>query len=88
MIAAWLAGLVLAFGYGLVRWEFSDGWGWVWGKAAFVLLLTAYHLQLGRYLEAFAEDRNEKPAKFFRAINEIPTLLMIGIVIFVIVRPF
>jgi len=88
MMAAWLFGLWLVFGFGVVDFDASAGWGWVWAKALFVVILTLYHLQLKRYLTAFAEDRNETPAKFFRAINEIPTLLMIGIVIFVIVRPF
>jgi putative membrane protein len=43
---------------------------------------------LGRYRRAFAEDRNEKTSRFFRSINEIPTLLMIVIVIMVIAKPF
>jgi putative membrane protein len=43
---------------------------------------------LARFVRDFAEDRNTRPAKFYRMINEVPTVLMIGIVILVIVKPF
>jgi putative membrane protein len=83
MVAAYLFGLVMIFA-GVVDW--SQKWPWV--KAAAVLALSALHGILGRYRRAFAEDRNEHPSRFFRSINEIPTLLMIVIVIMVIVKPF
>jgi putative membrane protein len=83
MVAAYLFGLVMIFA-GVVDW--SQKWPWV--KAAAVLALSALHGLLDRYRRAFAEDRNEHPSRFFRSINEIPTLLMIVIVIMVIVKPF
>ena len=84
MIASWVFGLWLAFGYGII--DFSHGWMWL--KALMVIALSGYHGFLGRTRRAFAEDRNTRPAKFFRAINEVPTLLMIVIVLAVIVKPF
>ena len=57
---------------------------WVQAKLFLVVLLTIYHLFLGYYLRKFAMDENEKTAKFFRIINEIPTVLLI-LIIFVII---
>jgi putative membrane protein len=84
MIATWIFGLWLAFGYGIV--DFSMGWMWL--KAAMVLALSGVHGWYGSLLRAFQQDRNEKPARFFRAINEIPFVMAIIIVIAVIVKPF
>ena len=61
---------------------------WFHGKLLGVVLLTGVHFYDGFLFNAFAEDRNITLAKFFRFYNEVPTLLMIGIVIFVIVKPF
>jgi putative membrane protein len=83
MLAAWVFGLWMVFA-GMVDW--STGWPWL--KAAFVLALSGFHGFLGRNLRNFASDSNTRSSKFFRAINEIPTLLMIVIVIAVIVKPF
>ncbi|WIJ25397.1 protoporphyrinogen oxidase HemJ [Devosia sp. RR2S18] len=84
MIATWVFGLWLAFGFGLV--DFSQGWMWL--KAVLVLALSAVHGFYGRLLRAFQHDRNQRPSKFFRAINEIPFVMAIFIVIAVIVKPF
>ena len=84
MIAAWVFGLWMVIGFQAVDW--SQKWAWV--KALMVILLSAFHGLLGRYRRAFAEDRNDKSSRFFRSINEIPTLLMVIIVIMVIVKPF
>lgn len=84
MVATWVFGLWLAFGYGIV--DFSLGWMWL--KAVLVIALSGFHGFLGSNRRAFAEDRNQRPAKFFRMINEVPTLMMIVIVIAVIVKPF
>ena len=84
MLASWLFGLWLAFGFGLV--DFSRGWMWI--KAAMVIGLSVYHLYLGAARQAFAADRNTRPARFYRALNEVPTLIMVVIVIAVIVKPF
>jgi putative membrane protein len=82
MIAAWVLGIVLAW---------QGGWlssGWLHAKLALVLALSALHGVLVRHVKAFAADRNTRPARYFRILNEVPTVLMIGIVILVIVKPF
>ena len=84
MVATWVFGLWLAFGYGSV--DFSQGWMWL--KAVLVIALSGIHGFYGRLLRDFATDRNTRPAKFFRMINEAPFLIAIGIVIAVIVKPF
>jgi protoporphyrinogen IX oxidase len=84
MIATWIFGLWLAFGFGIV--DFSQGWMWL--KAAMVLALSGVHGWYGSMLRAFAEDRNSRSHKFYRAINEIPFVIAIVIVIAVIVKQF
>ncbi len=84
MVATILFGGLLASIPGLVNW----GMGWIWAKLAFVALLTGVHGLFARWRRDFAADRNVRPAKFYRAMNEVPTLLMIGIVVFVVVKPF
>jgi putative membrane protein len=82
MIATWVFGLWLA-------WKvFHFQGGWLHAKILAVLLLSGVHGYLAGAVRKFAEDRNEKPAKHWRIVNEIPTLLMIVIVILVIVKPF
>ena len=82
MVVTWLAGLYLAWAGHL----FSAGW--FHGKFLLVLLLSGVHGFLSRWVKDFAADRNTKSGKFYRFINEVPTILMIGIVILVIVKPF
>jgi putative membrane protein len=84
MAASWVLGLILAFS-GLIDWS-ADGW--FHAKLVLVLLLSAYHGMQVRWTKDFALDRNEHSARFYRIANEVPTLLMAGIVILVIVRPF
>ncbi len=82
MITTWVLGLWLAW---------DGGWfssGWMHAKLALVLGLSALHGMFSASVRAFAEDRNTRSQKFYRIINEVPTVLMIGIVIFVIVKPF
>jgi putative membrane protein len=82
MIATWVLGLYLVF---------EGGWwksGWLHGKLLLVIGLSAVHMANARWLKDFAADRNTRPARFYRLWNEVPTLLMIGIVILVIVKPF
>lgn len=68
--------------------ELMKGQGWLHAKLALVLLMSGVHGVLAKHVRMFANDANTKPAKFFRILNEVPTVLMIGIVILVIVRPF
>ena len=82
MIATWVFGLWLAWLMGV----FGDNW--LHAKLLFVFLLSAYHGMLVRFVRAFAEDRNARPARFFRMINEIPALFMVAIVILIVVKPF
>jgi len=84
MIVTWLAGLYLL-------WEGSwlqSGDIWIYIKLVCVLIMTGSHEMLAKHQRNFAADLNEKPAKFFRITNEVPTVLMIVIVIMVIVKPF
>jgi putative membrane protein len=82
MIVTWLAGLYLAW----TGHFFSAGW--LHAKLLLVILLSAVHGFFAHWVKDFAADRNTKSTKFYRIINEIPTVLMIGIVILVVVKPF
>jgi protoporphyrinogen IX oxidase len=82
MIVTWLAGLYLAFDHHL----FSESW--FHGKLLLVVLLSGVHGYFSRWVKDFAADRNTRSDRFYRIINEVPTVLMIGIVILVVVKPF
>ena len=82
MIATWVLGLWLAYDQALFK------AGWLHGKLALVLALTALHGLFSRWVRDFAADRNTHSQKFYRIVNEAPAVLMIGIVILVIVKPF
>jgi len=84
MIATWGFGLVLAGTPGLVDWRM----GWIWAKLALVAALSAFHWALARWCGAFSANSNTHSPRFFRIINELPTLAMIGIVLLVVVKPF
>ena len=61
---------------------------WMHAKLLFVALLIAYHFTLEYHRKRLMENPRYKPGKFYRFYNEVPTLLMIGIVIFVVIKPF
>lgn len=61
---------------------------WLWLKLLLVLGMLAFHGLLEVHAARFRDDREVKPGRYFRIINEVPTLLLIGIVIFVIIKPF
>jgi putative membrane protein len=82
MIVTWLTGLYLAW---RGHW-FSAGW--LHGKLALVIVLSGVHGFFSRYVKDFAADRNPRSHKFYRIINEVPTILMIFIVVLVVVKPF
>jgi protoporphyrinogen IX oxidase len=87
MIATWVLGLALA-------WLGPDphyGWfasGWLQAKLVFVLILSAVHGLFARWVKAFAVDSNRYSQRFYRIINEVPTIIMIVIVILVVLKPF
>ena len=83
MIASWAFGLVL-IAMGVFDW--SQGWSWI--KLAAVLLMTGMHGWLSVRCREFAEGRNVRSGRAYRLANEVPTILMLVIVIMVIVRPF
>jgi len=82
MIVTWLSGLYIAYAFGYFRAP------WLHAKLGLVVLLSAFHGYLVGRVRAFAEDRNDKSQRFYRFINEVPTLLMIVIVVLVVVKPF
>ncbi len=81
MIVTWLAGLYLAW---TGHW-FSAAW--LHGKFFLVLVLSGVHGLFARWVKDFASDQNQHSQRFYRFINEVPTLLMIAIVILVVVKP-
>lgn len=82
MIAAWLLGLWMAWEAALFRVT------WFQAKFALALVMSGVHGQLARYVRDFAADQNRHSQKFYRILNEVPTALMIGIVLLVILKPF
>lgn len=83
MIAALVLGGVLLAHLGAGTWAAP----WWWAKGAALLGLFAAHGLMARWRREFAQDRNRHPAKFYRIINEIPTVLMIVIVIVAVLKP-
>ena len=81
-VVAWILGLLLISEIGLA------GNGWLHAKLTLVVGLTVVNLLMEGWRRAFAADRNRHSTRFFRIANEVPTLLMIGIVILVVTRPF
>ena len=82
MAAVWVTGLWLAFDGGHLR------EGWLHAKILLVVLLSGVHGMLAGATRRFGNDANTRPAGYFRVINEVPTVLLIGIVVLVIVKPF
>jgi putative membrane protein len=87
MIATWVLGLALAW----LGPDFHYGWfasGWLQAKLVFVLILSALHGLFARWVKAFAADGNQHSQRFYRIINEVPTIIMIVTVILVVLKPF
>jgi putative membrane protein len=82
MVVTWALGLWLAFDGGF--WAA----GWFHAKLALVLVLSGVHGFMAGCVRDFGADQNRRSQKFYRIINEVPTVLMIGIVVLVIVKPF
>jgi putative membrane protein len=84
MLATWVFGLLLAALPGVIDWRM----GWIWVKLALVVGLTVFHIALARWRRKFSVDQNRRSARFFRLINELPTMALIAIVVLVVVKPF
>ena len=84
LFMTYLFGIALLATPGIVDWR----QGWIWAKLALVLLLTVFHGFLERWRRDFAAGRNAYRARFYRIVNELPTLAMVAIVILVVVKPF
>ena len=83
MTLSWLFGLLLISEIGLDQLNSL----WLQLKLVLVIFLTVYHFYLGKLLNTFKTDQNQKPSKFYRYINEIPTILLILIIFIVIFKP-
>ena len=83
MILSWIFGVILIHYIGFQQ----IGQNWMILKIIFVTILTLYHLYLGRILNQFKIDQNAHSHKFYRLINEIPTILLILIVFIVVFKP-
>ena len=83
MLLSWLFGILLIYILGF--YVFHELWMQI--KIVAVLILTYYHFTLGRYLNEFAIDNNQKTSKFFRIYNEIPTVILIVVIFVVIFKP-
>ncbi len=83
MLLSWLFGILLIHTLGFST--FSELWMQI--KIIAVVILTYYHFTLGKYLNDFAIDSNQKTSKFFRIYNEIPTLILIVVIFVVIFKP-
>ncbi len=81
MTVAWIAGLVLI-------WMIGDFPGWLIVKVLAVVALSVYHTVLKKHAMLFGRDERPKDERFYRILNEVPTVLMVIIVIMVIVKPF
>lgn len=82
MIVVWITGLLLAY---------EGGWwksGWLHGKILLVVILTGVHGMLAASTRRFANDADTRSAGYYRVLNEVPTVLLVGIVILVVVKPF
>jgi protoporphyrinogen IX oxidase len=84
MMAAFLFGGLMAITPGIVDWSA----GWPWFKIFLLFLMTGIHGGLSKWRRDFEKDENTRTAKFYRIANEVPTVLMILIVITIVVKPF
>lgn len=87
----WPAGLATTlFGLWIINYNPSYYFhaAWMHVKLSLVFLLWVYHLNCGHYMKQFSKDVNKRSTRFFRFFNEIPTLLLVGIVLLVVVKPF
>ncbi len=84
MLASWGFGLLLVASPGVVDW----GAAWAWTKAAAVIGMTGLHLHLRSLRDGFSADANARPGRYYRILNEVPTVLLLVIVFMVVAKPF
>ncbi|HEY8287703.1 MAG TPA: protoporphyrinogen oxidase HemJ [Acetobacteraceae bacterium] len=84
MIITWVFGVILVLTPGIIDWQ--SGWWHV--KLFCVILMTGFHGAASRWRKDFMRDANTRRAKFYRIANELPTVLLVIIVIMIVVRPF
>lgn len=88
-------GGILAVAFGITLWvwwtmhapEYARQ-GWLHAKLTLVALLIAYHVSMARFVRQFRERRTIRSGRWFRVYNEVPALLLIGVVVLVVVKPF
>lgn len=83
MIAAWLFGLAMLYANDSLLSQ-----PWMHAKLGLIVLMTVFHHALGRWRKVFVRDENKRDHKFYRRVNEVPTLLMLGIVFLAVLKPF
>jgi len=81
MIVTWICGILLASMPGVVDWSSI----WAYAKLLSVVAMTGFHIWLKQQVLVFASDQNARPGRFFRLMNEVPTILMLVIVVMVVV---
>ncbi len=84
MVVSWILGLAMVVGTGAFEWTVVN---WFHFKLALVVVLTGFHWLLGRHVYAFSIDQNQVTGRTFRILNEVPTVIMIAVVILVVVKP-
>ena len=84
MIAAWVFGLLMLYS----NWGVYKTAGWMHTKLLLVLILSGVHGMLAKQVKIFARDENKKTSRYFRILNEVPTILMIFIIVLAVVEPF
>lgn len=84
LIATVILGVWLSTG----NWDYYSASGWYWTKIALVVALVVYHFLCGYYMNQFRDDRCQRGHIFFRWFNEFPVLLLVGIVILAVAKPF
>ncbi|MGY0399029.1 MAG: protoporphyrinogen oxidase HemJ [Ostreibacterium sp.] len=84
MVATWITGVWLLYYF----WPVYHGMGWLHAKLTLVILLTIYHFSMGFYYKKLRDGKNQHSHVFYRYYNEVPTILLLGIVILVVIKPF
>ncbi|MEM8792685.1 MAG: protoporphyrinogen oxidase HemJ [Pseudomonadota bacterium] len=83
-VATWFFGILLALTPGVLDWSS----GWVWVKILAIVGMTWFHHKLVTWRKIFDADQNDRPGRYYRLMNEVPTVLMLIIVFMVVVKPF